>query len=271
VTNSLSGFVDSTSQNLTEWKKAWQDEAQRLLLALGRAQAEKNLTAENCMLSIFLALNPLHADRMDLLSSGKGEELAGHVAKIMAATGASKVDRKAKVNSMLHFGFDQLDEFSPGNAYVFGKTNRPGFLPRLDEILTAVVEGDGAKKAEHMGVLRANARMCGIEITPLCDFAQGKMGLAKLIAGFVLPVEHEKSAKRAAGFLKRVGPMYLPKTRITPAGPYNVYLDSRYVVATKLSQVQSLKPIARVRSQLLTDVQLWASYQAARQGVMLLS
>jgi hypothetical protein len=271
VTNSLSEFPDSTSQNPAEWRKTWQDEAQRLLLAISKAKAEKNLSAENCMLSIFLALNPLHADRMDLLAGSIGDELTDHVTRILAATGGSKTERKAKVNSMLHLGSDQLDEFSPGNAYVFGKTNRPTFLPPLDDLLAGAVEADGAKGTANLAVLTANARPCGIEVTPLCDYAQGKMGFSKLIAGFVLAVEHEKSAKRTAGYLKRIGPMYLPKTRVIQPGPYNIYLDSRYMVAVKPSQVRALKPIARVRSQLLTDIQLWASYQAARQGVMLLA
>jgi hypothetical protein len=197
--------------------------------------------------------------RLDLLSGKTSVALADHVTRIMAATGGSKTDRKARVNSMLHLGSDQLDEFSPGNAYVFGKTNRPAFLPSVEDILGGAVEGDGAKRAEHMAVLSANARPCGIEVTPLCDYAQGKMGLAKLIVGFVLSVEHEKSAKRGAGYLKRIGPMFLPKTRVIQPGAYNIYLDSRYIVAAKPSQVRALRPIARVRSQLLTDIQSWAA------------
>jgi hypothetical protein len=269
VTNSLSEFADSACRSLEEWKQAWQEDAQRLLFALGKAHAEKHLSAENCMLSIFLALNPLHADRMNVLASGKDKHLAGHVAQIMATTDGARIDRKAKVNAMLHFGFGH-NEYGPGNTYVFGKTNRPAFLPTLKDILSGAVGGDGAKKLNDMAVLRDNAKLCGMEITPLCDYAQDKMGFAKLIAGFVLPKEHERSVK-AAGYLKRIGPVYLPKTRVMAAGAYNVYLDSRYVVATKPRQVGSLKPIARVGSHLLTDVQLWTAYQGARQGVILLA
>jgi hypothetical protein len=270
VTNELAEFADAVAPDLKEWKKAWQDEALRLLLTIGKASAEKNLSAENCLLSIYLALNPLQSDRMDLLAGEMKDDLSTHVTRIMASTGGSKTERKAKVNSMLHLGSHQLDEFSPGNTYVFGTTNRPAYLPTLDDILVGAVEGDGPKGAANLNVLRTNAKLCAVEITPLCDHAQGKMGLSKIITGFVLPCDFEKSAKRQASYLKRVGPMFLPKTRVIPSGAYSMFLDARFVVATKPSHVRALKAIVRVRPQLLADVQSWAAYQAARQGVMLL-
>jgi hypothetical protein len=270
VTNQLGEVAATEAPDLAQWRKAWQDEALPLLLAIGKAQAGKNLSAENCMLSIFLALTPLHGDRLDLLAEGTTVGLSTHVARIMAASGTSQVDRKAKVNSMLHLGSDHLEQFSPGNAYVWGKSNKPTFLPAIGGILVGAADVSSPKKErQNLDVLRSNARLCGVEITPICDYAQGKMGLARIIAGFVLPAGYGKSVRKA-GYLKCFGPLYLPKTRVTASDSYNIYLDARHVVSAELALVKTLTPIARVRSQLLADIQLWAAYQASRQGVMLL-
>jgi hypothetical protein len=127
---------------------------------------------------------------------------------------------------------------------------------------TSAVRKADATAAEEKAIL------CGLEITPACDYAQGKMGLSRIIAGFVVPWEMEKSIKNAA-FLKRIGPFYFDDKRLK-AGAYLICLNSRYVVGVELNLAKKLSATARVRAQLLGDVQSWGSYQAARQGVMML-
>jgi hypothetical protein len=264
VTNAVGDLThsDAKPSDLTEWSRIWRDEALKLLLVLAKAQAETQLTADNCIPSIFLALNPLHSDRMDILVEELAQDLSGHVGKIMAATGASATERKAKVNSMLHLAPDQLDRFNPGNLYVFGKRNKLESFPALKEVLAGCTQGKDATAAEE------KAMLCGLEITPACDYAQGKMGLSRIIAGFVVPWDLEKSIKNAA-FLKRIGPFYFDEKRLK-AGAYLICFNSRYVLGVELNLVKKLGATARVRAQLLGDVQSWASYQAARQGVMML-
>lgn len=264
VTNAVGDAThsDAKPSDLTEWSRIWRDETLKLLLALAKAQAETQLTADNCVASIFLALNPLHSDRMDILVEGLGKDLSGHVAKILEATGASATDRKAKVNSMLHLASDQLDQFNPGNLFVIGKRNKLESFPLLREVLAGCTQGKDATSAEDKAIL------CGLEITPACDYAQGKMGLSRIIAGFIVPWHLEKSVK-GAGFLKRIGPFYFGGKRLK-AGAYLICLNSKYVVGVEPRFVKKLHATARVRAQLLADVQSWASYQAARQGVMIL-
>lgn len=264
VTNAVGDLTHSGTKpsDPTEWSRIWRDEALKLLLVLAKAQAETQLTADNCISSIFLALNPLHSDRMDALVEGLVEDLSGHVGKIMGATGASATERKAKVNSMLHMAPDQLDRFNPGNLYVFGRRNKLESFPALKEVLAGCTQGKDATAAEE------NAIPCGLEITPACDYAQGKMGLSRIIAGFIVPWGLEKSIKSAA-FLKRIGPFYFDDMRLK-AGAYLICLNARYVVGVELNLVKKLGATSRVRAQLLADVQSWGSYQAARQGVMIL-
>lgn len=268
VTNSLAELTGSTATDLDGWKQAWQEETLKLLLVISRAKAEEHHTLENCIPSIFLALNSLHSDRMDVLVEDVSDDLSDHAAKIMAAQGGSAVVRKARVNTMLHLASSQLDRFSPGNLYIFAKAKKPVFMPSIKDVLTDCIQGGEEQRKENLQAVMGNAHLCGLEITPVCDHAQNKMGLSRIIAGLVLSLEHEKKIKTAQ-FLKRMGPFYF-KSRVLPEGQYALYINSRYVAAAKPSLVKKLRATVRVRPQLLADVQSWASYQAGRQGVMLL-
>jgi len=268
VTNSLAELSGSTATNLDEWRHAWRTEALKLLLVISKARAEEHHTRENCIPSIFLALNPLHSDRMDVLVEELQEDLSSHVDQIMAATGGAAVERKAKVNSMLHLASDQLDTFSPGNLFVFGKRNRPSFMPSLKDALQDCIEGNLTQQPANLRLIMDQGLLCGLEVTPACDHAQNKMGLSRIVAGFAVPYEHVKKIKKGQ-FLKSLGPFYFPGKPFS-AGTYVLFFNSRFVATAKPSLVKNLHASARIRPQLLADVQSWSSYQAARQGVMML-
>ncbi len=142
-------------------------------------------------------------------------------------------------------------------------------FPALKDMLRNSMNGDEATQAKNLESVLQKGIQCGIEITPVCDYAQDKMGLSRVIVGFVLPHEHKKLVKQT-NFLKPIGPFYFGGKGM-PDGTYNLYLDSRYVVAAEPKAVRKLRATARVRPQLLADIQFWASYQAARQGVIFLS
>jgi hypothetical protein len=266
VTNSIAELSGTATANLDQWRKAWREETLKLLLVISKASAEENHTRENCIPSIFLALNPLHSDRMDLLVEELSDGLSGHVDHIMAATGGAATERKAKVNTMLHLAADQLDSFNPGNLYVFDRKSRPEFMPTIEEVLQDCLQKEAKPKAVF-----TEARLCGLEVTPACDHAQNKMRLSRVVAGFVVPWDHKSAIKSNAGFLNAIGPFHFPrKPKLLKEGSYLVVFNSRYVVTAKPNLVKQLRATVRVRASLLADVQSWASYQAARQGVMML-
>lgn len=269
VTNSIAELSGNKAENLDQWRQAWRDESLKLLFAISKASAEEHHTTENCIPSIFLALDPLHSDRMDALVEEFTKDLSVHADKIMAAKGGSAIGRMAKVNTMLHLASDHLDIFSPGNLYVFGKSNRPSFMPSLNDVLQDCIEGNQEQLTVNQNIVMGQALLCGLETTPVCDYAQNKMGLSRIVTGFALPLEHQKKIKKSAQFLKMSGPFYL-SAKPFRGGAYMLFLNSRYVATAKLSVVKTLRAVARFRPQLLADVQSWTSYQGARQGVMLL-
>lgn len=270
VTNSIADMTQAAAGDLDQWKLAWRDETLKLLLVISKAYAEKRHKHENCISSIFLALDPLHSDRMDALVENLSEDLSKHADQIMAATGGSAIERIAKVNTMLHLASDQLEHFSPGNLFVFNSRNRPPFMPRIRDVLIDSIQGtEGLQQAANLQVLLKHAHLCALEVTPVCDHAQDKIGLSRMISAVAVPCEHKKKIKPGQ-FLKSAGPFFLSEKPFKP-GPYLIYLNSRYIATAAPAIVKNIRAKARVRGQLLADIQAWGAYQTARQGVMMLS
>lgn len=272
VTNSIVE-VDATGvQDLSAWKKAWCDQAATLLLVISQARSEKHHDPIRVLDSAFLSLNPLHSDRMDVLAEATARKVSRHAAKVSSAQGASSPQRRARVNSMLHLGSDHLDEFKPGNMYLFGKSKVPDFMPKWSAVIDGCVNGKNEILTANSTLVKNKGRLCAIEISPVCDHAQKKMGFAKLLTGFVVPVEDIElrgKIKENMQFARRIGPV-LVKINSTVQVSY-IYLNSKYVANITTDLAKTMKPVCRVRSELLADLQFWASYQGARQGVMMLA
>jgi len=270
VTNSIADMNSVVAADLARWRTAWRDETLKLLSAISKAHAEEHHSESNCISSIFFALDPLHSDRMDALVEELAEDLSGHAVQIMAATGGSAVERISKVNAMLHMASDQLDNFSPGNLFVFSERNPPAFMPLFKDVLRGCIQGSTAvQQAENLKLVLKHSHLCGLEITPVCDYAQNKIGLARLVSTVAVAYEQRKRIK-SGQFLKSIGPFFFVEKPFVP-GPYVLYLNSRYVATAEPSKLKGIRAKARVRAQLLADIQSWAAYQAARQGVMMLA
>jgi hypothetical protein len=268
VINSISDLAGVNATTLNDWQKAWKEEMLRLLLVIARAGYGKHLSEKNVLRSLFLTLNPLQLDRMDSLSESNTSVVSHHAKGIFSAQGAALLARRAGVNSMLHLSTDNLKQFSPGNLYLFepGKPH-PSFMPTIGELLKGWTPGSGDKLNENLIAISKAAHLCAVEISPVCDHAQDKIGLSRLIAGVILP--WDTSVKMKSGqFIKTVGPLRVKD--VLPSGEYGLHLNSRYVTSSALARVRRLKPTFRVKPELLADLQTWSSYQGSRQGIRIL-
>jgi hypothetical protein len=259
----------SAEPELSEWQKAWQKDALRMLLAVSKAHAEKRHSRENCISEFFLALNPLHRDRMDFLVDCLDNGLEGHRDGIMSATGDARLEQRARVNSMLHLAEEGLQQFAAGNVYTFPVAGAAGFVPSLRDLLRGAVHGDAAEAKKRTKTLVEKIQRCGVEISPVCDHAQGKLGLAKVAMGFLVPHVHAKWINEKADFMISKGPFFIDWTKRASAGAFTLYLNSRYITAPRTGIMRRLRAKARVRSELLAEIQVWAAYRGSRQGLML--
>lgn len=270
VINTISELTGVQEATLVDWQKAWKEEMLRLLLVIAKAGYGKHLDEKNVLRSVFLTLNPLQLDRMDSVVSSTVDTVTHHAKSIFNAQGVASLPRKAGVNSMLLLATDDLEKFSPGNLYLFESTeSHPSFMPTVNELLKGwPIPGADQKLKENILTVSKAAHLCAVEISPVCDHAQDKIGSSRLIAGIVLPWELPFKVKPLGQFLKLVGPLRLKKDSLD--GEYGLYLNSRYMISARLERIKKLKPAFRVKSELLADIQTWGSYQGSRQGIRVL-
>jgi len=204
---------------------------------------------------------------MDVLTEKIAHEAAAHATSILGILGGPSTTKKAKINSMLHLALHDRRQLAPGNMYIFTE-KRPHWMPRLNKILDDCIQGNDAQRQANLDAVSADARLIGVEISPVCDHAQKKLRQSKLLAGFLVSEEHKKRIKTAE-FLKSIGPLYLKSKKIAE-GVYMIYLNSRYGPTADPAKVGKFSAYGRFRQQVLADIQAWSAYQSARQGVMLL-
>jgi hypothetical protein len=167
--------------------------------------------------------------------------------------------------------FDML----PGNAKALTKEL---FDPYLDETVkkslaeAKVVQGQkAASGARADAQIQANTLMAKlegtyeealVEFTPICDFAQSKQVMVRLVRGFFIPQEFAHLVKQAP-FLHKIGPIFVPGLD----GVRHLVLNARYVNGFAPS-VFGLHPAMRLRQQLMAALQAWFASHAGRPGYL---
>lgn len=271
VTNALASVNTLGGADLDAWCGEWKADMHVLLRAIASAKAEAQLDSSNCVSSIYATLNPLHADAIEGQMSTlcpRGEAQAG---KIISATGQLAIDRKARINTMLHLNLAPAIEPAPGSIYAFRWHAAPGWLPKCSELLEGALQKVNAAGEQQRRIeqLEVESRAACVEISAACDYAQKKVLAARFLPGSIVPDNLLCYLNGKAQFLKIIGPVYLESGCCQP-GVYHLVFTSRLVVPLEMQRAKTLRPCGRLRPQALTDMQLWFGYQVARQGMTLL-
>ncbi|MDT9081559.1 hypothetical protein RSW80_26390, partial [Escherichia coli] len=85
-----------------EYRRIWKEQFLQLLHSMAEAQAEQHLDANTCLSAVYGALRPLYADRMESHAAHLSESLLQSSKEIMESSADCTIDKKAKINSMLH-------------------------------------------------------------------------------------------------------------------------------------------------------------------------
>ena len=267
VTNLLSGLVPARAANLAAWRTTWQSELLQLMHNMAKAEAGQRLDASTFLGALYAVLNPLHVDRMESDLTPLRNQLSANTSAVMGvATGCGPIVC-AKLNTMLHLNFDDLDRFFAGNVYKTTAHRRPRGAPTVAALLDDLLD---SQNADLRNQLTAQSISVLVEYTAACDHAQKKIRVARFVAGVLVP-DNQQFTKhmKTRDFARRLGPFYL-ETRVPTAGPYCLHLSARHVLTLDLAQAGRLHPMARLRGQAVSDLRVWLSGHTARPGIVML-
>ncbi|HEV2495015.1 MAG TPA: hypothetical protein VG204_18290 [Terriglobia bacterium] len=276
VTSELSKLASTEDKDPEKWSSNWCSNLLQLIYQMALAEAgRKNLTEGLIALaSFYSALNPLLADRLEANTGTASDSLGGTPSEILnpeAKKGCSP-SAKARINTMLHCSFEQVERFYAGNVYDLRKEH---IIPDLNQFVASFIHGDPSTTAwkENAKRILETAIPVSLEANPVCDHSQKKVQIARLIAGLLVPtVEIERDEKerviKKAGFLWQFGPIALAGVAIK--GEYYLVLNSLFVFAATLEIMKRLTPLARLRSQAFSDLLYWFGSHVSRPGLLML-
>ena len=172
---------------------------------------------------------------------------------------------RAALHTMLHISSNVAQsEICPGNIYFVerGSDNRKRMgdkLPNWQEIAEDTLYPYSGKLPEnHFPVL--------LEFSAVCDFAQAKAKLPRLVSGFLVP-EAAQNTMRHAAYLRSVGPLLLINVeKPVLRGVYHFVFNAHYLLGVDRQVVSQLIGVLRLRSAILAEVVAWISVHMSRPG-----
>lgn len=100
-------------------------------------------------------------------------------------------------------------------------------------------------------------------VTPVCDFAQRKSVYDRVIKGILIPKEYEEFIEDRSEAV-----FTIPFVIELDDKEYYLVIDFRYFITIKLSDNEKLKPLFRIRQELLSEIQSKLARHINRQGIL---
>jgi len=160
---------------------------------------------------------------------------------------------QAKINSkLLLFEFPEEDFVQPGNVYIL-PDNSYGL--NIEELFQGKIDKCNQKE-EFMGQLKYIL----LEVSPLCDFAQNKWRMSRLLTGVLWPVNQSKKIKKSDYIYS--SPIFQVNNAI-----FKLVFDFRCFTSLPFNKLKDKKPGFKIRHELLVDIQSHLARHINRPGV----
>ncbi len=276
---------DSTSTTTEAlWKLGVDDsDLLRVLAAVAVGAAdEKIATPEDAISALYVGLSAVQADAIEELSSLQNAN-APVATRLHEAVGRLRQnglnpEERARLNRAMLI--TQSSRPQPGNVYVARGWQRPDQFPfNLSgaEARALVREFFPDRRSDDVFVtaIADSSVPCLVELTPACDFAQGKCSDARLLGGLLIKSpgdeERERSRSIPAGarlFAKEVEFIWIENQAHGLSGSYRLIVNARLLKTLTFVELKNHSPSFRIRHSVVTDIRAWLGSHAARPGYL---
>jgi hypothetical protein len=171
----------------------------------------------------------------------------------------------AKINSKLLL-IESLDSrpTQPGNVYEI--KNNSSLKVNVQELFSQEFD-EYTRKEDFLKKIK----YIQLEVSPTCDFAQGKWRLSRLLPGVMWPSEHlliySKKKKRDVELIKGADYIYSSPLFEKNHQTFKMVFDFRYLRTSPLADLDKIQPSFVIRHQLLVDIQSHLARHINRPGV----
>lgn len=251
--------------------ETWKNRSAAILRALADASGKDGMNARGCILALFETLNPLQFDQLQRMDH---EDMVNDGQKLLEISPPLvHPTEEAELNTMLLVSKVTPSDRGarPGNLYRLGQGKSEDENALLGGAETQTLIHELSNLPEDLTTQKeAEAAIIPItlEITPACDFQQGKQKFARLVDGVLCPSGQDKLGKhptRDDSFIFELPPFILSDSAI-PKGSYRAIFHSNYLRTQQLADLQHVRVLARIRREPLYNILAWIGRQASRPG-----
>lgn len=239
-----------------------------VLARLIHAETGKSGVPADAPVALQRTLEPLLADRVDHISPKPELDTAQQIFSDNLVQAEAPASVLIEINSMLLVGTagNADTAFRPGTLYkvsdieAFKTATGIGVIDLVREICQKTIADDDTKRTAFI----ADCHVVLFEVSPACDFAQGKRPLARLVAGLLMPSSRVKEIKkpRDDGYSAlRVVPAEIRVDAIAADKSWNPVFTSALVLSwPEKNPAPFLTPVGRFKEPLLLDFRNWLAH-----------
>ena len=128
-------------------------------------------------------------------------------------------------------------------------------------------------KKAFVKAVQSASTPCLVELTPACDFAQGKALESRMLGGLLIESPGAADKERlwilppeSRVFAKDTEFFWVDESDFGTAGSFKLILNARKLVTMPFDKLRKHRAVCRLRQQVIADIRAWFASHAARPG-----
>lgn len=263
-------------------------ELMKLLGFVAAAAAEERIVSpDTAMDGLFAGLSAVHVDALEAVLSrpGLGEEVGESLYQAVrnSRTEGLAAEPRAKLNSIL-LTMDKSPNSNlakPGNLYISRTWNPSESFPvnSTDSQIRGFIREVFNKRSGNadddafVENVSADAIGCMVEITPACDHANRKCPDARCVGGLLIKSPGDVGGEDARAlpantrlFAKEFEFVWISNPAASLDGSYKLIVNARRLFTLPFSELETQRPLVRLRHPVVSDLSAWFAAHASRPG-----
>ncbi|QOY88026.1 hypothetical protein [Paludibaculum fermentans] len=277
VVGELATIASGNEDAPEKWREGWNNTMLRLMYGCGKEFAgESGMTDGPTAFKAFChSLIPLHGDKLEGRVAVPAPALGNITNEILsnAAKADCETEAKARINSMLHCSFDGLGIPQSGGVYLMSSAALSPLFPDIATMIAPLLSKGKTSEEEfkkQVESVAADVVPVAVETSPSCDHAQGNLIVARLVGGFLVPIETVKKFKSTLPqSIWKIAPFWISVNGGEKA-TYSLLVNCLLVSSCSLEALKKETAMFRIRSQAFATLQACFGSHASRPGMLLL-
>ena len=233
----------------------WDKNLSNVVFHLAKAYAGAQLNENNKRGVIQNGLMTFSGTFLDTLETSIRDFNVSEIKMRFDSAGKISEEICAKINSkLLLLETLNTNALHPGNIYE--NENNPGHKVAIGDLFIKKLEN----YPEKDGFLK-KLKYVLLEVSPTCDFAQGKWRKSRLLPGVMWPKAHFHKIKKKADYIYE-SPIFEKQGMV-----FKLVFDLRYLTSLSPNTMKKMQSAFRVKHELLVDIQSHLARHISRPGV----